>query len=210
LHLAKALIFHHFDRSGASYVTVQKQKNHQNVSAFAPGSEAPPVRSRLKLNILPQVLTFFIMFSVWILLSGKFDGFHISLGIISCALVSVFSSELLFPDLIIKELPIVWFRFIRYVPWLLYQVLVANIHLMYLTFHPKMIDLIDPQISVFRSRLKSDLSLLTLANSITLTPGTITVYVSIFGDVTVHSIDVESGQSLPWIMDARIAEIFGE
>ena len=150
------------------------------------------------------------MFGVWLLLSGKFDRFHVSLGIISCALVSLYSSELLFPDLNIKELPIVWLRFIRYIPWLLYQVLVANIHVMYLAFHPRMIDLIDPQIIVFRSRLTSDLSLLTLANSITLTPGTITVYVSIFGDVTVHAIDVESGQSLPWIMDARIAEIFGE
>ncbi len=191
-------------------MTVQKQKNHQNASVFSPDTEDPPVRSHPKKNLLPHILTFIIMFSVWILLSGKFDRFHVSLGIISCALVSVFGSELLFPDLKIKELPIVWFRFIRYVPWLLYQVLVANIHVMYLAFHPKMIDLIDPQIIVFRSRLKSDLALVTLANSITLTPGTITVYVSIFGEVTVHSIDVESGQSLPWIMDARIAEIFGE
>ena len=191
-------------------MTVQKQKNHQNAPVFSPDTEDPPVRSQPKNNVLPYILTFIIMFSVWILLSGKFDRFHVSLGIISCVLVSVFGSELLFPDLKIKELPIVWFRFIRYIPWLLYQVLVANIHVMYLAFHPKMIDLIDPQIIVFRSRLKSDLSLVTLANSITLTPGTITVYVSIYGDVTVHSIDVESGQSLPWIMDARIAEIFGE
>ncbi|MDF1590452.1 MAG: Na+/H+ antiporter subunit E [Desulfobacterales bacterium] len=191
-------------------MTAEKQKNHQNAPAFSQDTEDPPVRSQPKKNVLPHILTFIIMFSVWILFSGKFDRFHISLGIISCALVSVFGSELLFPDLKIKELPIVWFRFIRYVPWLLYQVLVANIHVMYLAFHPKMIDLIDPQIIVFRSRLKSDLSLVTLANSITLTPGTITVYVSIFGDVTVHAIDVESGQSLPWIMDARIAEIFGE
>jgi len=191
-------------------LTVEKQKDHQTVTAFSSDSEDPPVRSRPKKDALPHVLTFIIMFGVWVLLSGKFDRFHISLGIIACSLVSLFGSELLFPDLKIKELPIVWFRFVRYIPWLLYQVLVANIHVMYLAFHPKMIDLIDPQIIVFKSRLKSDLALVTLANSITLTPGTITVYVSIFGDVTVHAIDVESGQSLPWIMDARIAEIFGE
>ena len=189
---------------------VEKKKNHQTVSAFSPDLANPPGRSLPKKNALPQILTFIIMFSVWILLSGKFDRFHVSLGIISSALVSVFSSELLFPDLKIRELPIVWFRFIRYIPWLLYQVLVSNIHVMYLAFHPKMMDLIDPKIIVFRSRLKSDLALVTLANSITLTPGTITVYVSIYGDVTFHAIDVESGQTLPWIMDARIAEIFGE
>jgi len=191
-------------------LTVEKQKNHQAVSAISPDTEDPPVRSRPPQKALPYVLTFIIMFSVWILLSGKFDRFHVSLGIISSALVSIFGTELLFPDLKIKELPIVWFRFIRYIPWLLYQVLVSNIHVMYLALHPKMIDLIDPKIIVFRSRLKSDLALVTLANSITLTPGTITVYVSIYGDVTFHAIDVESGQSLPWIMDARISEIFGE
>ncbi|MEW6671499.1 MAG: Na+/H+ antiporter subunit E [Thermodesulfobacteriota bacterium] len=183
---------------------------NQNAPPSVPDTEAPPVRYRPKNRAIPHVLTFFILFAVWILLSGKFDPFHVSLGIISCGLVSIFSNEMLFPDLKIKELPIVWSRFIRYIPWLLYQVLVANIHVMYLAFHPKMIDLIDPQIIVFRSQLKSDLSLVTLANSITLTPGTITVYVSVFGDVTFHAIDVESGQSLPWIMDARIAEIFGE
>ena len=73
-----------------------------------------------------------------------------------------------------------------------------------------LIDRIDPQIIVFRSQLKSDLALWTLANSITLTPGTITVHISIYADVTFHAIDRESGQSVPWIMDARIAEIFGE
>jgi len=191
-------------------LTVEKQKKPQTVSAFSSDPAVSPVRSRPKKNRLPFVLTFIIMFVVWILLSGKFDLFHLSLGVISCTLVSIFGAELLFPNLKIKELPIVWFRFIRYIPWLLYQVLVANIHVMYLSFHPKMMDLIDPQIIIFRSRLKSDLSLVTLANSITLTPGTITVYVSIFGDVTFHAIDVESGQSLPWIMDARIAEVFGE
>jgi len=81
---------------------------------------------------------------------------------------------------------------------------------MYLALHPKMMERIDPRIIRFKSRLRSNLALVTLANSITLTPGTITVYISVYGDVTVHMIDVESGQSLPWIMDARIAEIFGE
>ena len=80
---------------------------------------------------------------------------------------------------------------------------------MYLALHPRMEDLIDPRIVRFKSRLKSDLALVTLANSITLTPGTITIYISVYGDVTFHMIDIESGQSLPWIMDVRIAEVFG-
>jgi len=163
-----------------------------------------------KKSIPRFVFTFSVTFTTWCVLSGKFDGFHLTLGVISCLIVSFLSADLLLQSPHLKKLPMIWLHFIRYIPWLLFQVFVANIHVMYLAFHPKMMDLIDPQIIRFKSRLKSDIALVTLANSITLTPGTITVYISVFGDVTVHMIDVESGQSLPWIMDARIAEIFGE
>lgn len=150
------------------------------------------------------------MFGIWLLLSGKFDLFHISLGLASCFLVAFFSADLLLPFPNPGRMPGIWFRFVRYVPWLLYQVLVANIHVMYLVFHPRMKEAIDPQIMNFKSRLKSDMALVTLANSITLTPGTITIYISVFGDVTFHVIDIESGKTLPFIMEARVAEIFGE
>jgi len=73
-----------------------------------------------------------------------------------------------------------------------------------------MMELIDPRIIKFRSRLKSDLALVTFANSITLTPGTITVYISLDGDFKVHAIDKASGEPLPGEMEARIARAFGE
>ena len=81
---------------------------------------------------------------------------------------------------------------------------------MRLVLHPKMMELIDPKIITFKSRLKSDMSLVTFANSITLTPGTITVYVSVYGRFSVHIIDQASGQSLPGEMEERIARAFGE
>lgn len=167
-----------------------------------PGLQKQPVTSFF--------LTFFIMFAIWILLSGKFDLFHISLGIISCGIVAFISCDLLFPSPQLKGLAILWPRFILYIPWLLYQVFLANIHVMYLVFHPRMMALIDPGIIEFRSRLKSDMSLVTFANSITLTPGTITVYVSIYGDFQVHAIDKKSGEALPGEMEERIARAFGE
>ena len=158
----------------------------------------------------PFFLAFIILFVIWLLLSGKFDLFHISLGIISCSLVSFFSSDLLFPSLKLKGLPILWLRFIKYIPWLLYQIFLANIHVLYLTFHPRMMELIDPRIIKFKSRLKSDMSLVTFANSITLTPGTITVNVSIDGDFKVHAIDRASGDPLPGEMEKQIGKAFGE
>lgn len=186
-------------------MSAQKQENHSKKSVADEASGS--FWSRFSASFF---ITFFIMFALWLLLSGKFDLFHISLGVISCVIISFLSGDLLLPSPRLATIPGIWFRFIKYIPWLLYQVLVANIHVMYLVFHPRMKELIDPRIMKFKSRLKSDISLVTLANSITLTPGTITVYISIYGNVTFHVIDIESGKTLPWIMEARIAEVFDE
>jgi multicomponent Na+:H+ antiporter subunit E len=125
-------------------------------------------------------------------------------------MVTLFSKDLLFPEPRTAGSFGTWVRFFRYIPWLLYQIFMANLHVLYLVFHPKMMDLIDPQIFRFQSKLKGDLSLLTFANSITLTPGTITVYVSIDGTFTVHALDKKSREGLPGEMERRIAKTFGE
>ncbi len=163
-----------------------------------------------RISFYPFALTFIIMFLLWIVLSGKFDAFHLSLGLISCAIVSYLSSDLLFPSLRITGFVGQVLRFIRYIPWLIVEIIKANFHLLYLTFHPRMMELIDPTIIRFRSRLKSDMALVTFANSITLTPGTITVSVSINGDFRVHAIDKASGDSLPGEMEKRIGRAFRE
>ncbi len=163
-----------------------------------------------RLFVYPFILTFLIMFGIWVVLSGKFDAFHLSLGLISCGIVAYLSSDLLFPSPQIRGLLVQWARFIRYIPWLMVEITKANLHVLYLVFHPRMMELIDPRIVKFRSKLKSDLSLVTFANSITLTPGTITVYVSIDGDFKVHAIDKASGDPLPGEMERQIAKTFGE
>jgi multicomponent Na+:H+ antiporter subunit E len=161
-------------------------------------------------NWLPFTLSFILLFPVWIMLSGRFDLFHISMGIVSCLLVSYFSWDLLFSSLVIKRFSKTLPKFIMYVPWLLYQVFLANIHVMILVFHPRMMDKIDPQIIKFDSRLRSDMAITTFANSITLTPGTITVYATDFGHFEVHAIDSPSAMALPGEMETRIATIFNE
>jgi multicomponent Na+:H+ antiporter subunit E len=175
------------------------------------GQDSPTApETQSKKSPAAFIIAFVILFGVWILLSGQFDLFHICLGLASCLLVSFFSFDLLLPSPDIRRMPVHWYRFIKYIPWLLYQVFVANIHVMYLVFHPRMMSLIDPRIMEFDSRLKSDMARVTLANSITLTPGTITVHISIYGHITFHVIDIESGKTLPWIMEARIADVFDE
>ena len=156
------------------------------------------------------ILTFLIMAGFWLVFSGKFDPFHLTLGCVSCLIVAALSSDLLFPSGIPTGFLGLSLRFAAYLPWLLYQIFLANLHVLYLAFHPRMMDLIDPQLIEFDSHLTSDMARTTFANSITLTPGTITVSVSVLGRFAVHCIDAPSAEPLPGEMERRIASVFKE
>ena len=185
------------------------EPGREDQSQPKPGNDASPSPHPKRFNV-GFFLTFLVMFAIWLVFSGRFDGFHLILGVISCAIVAFLSADLLFPSPVTGNLPLLWFRFIAYLPWLLYQIFRANLHVMYLVFHPRMMELIDPQIIEFNSTLTGDISRTTFANSITLTPGTITVNVTALGKFSVHCIDTESGKPLPGEMEAKIAKVFGK
>jgi multicomponent Na+:H+ antiporter subunit E len=63
-------------------------------------------------------------------------------------------------------------RFWRYAPWLLKEILVANLHVAKIILSPSLP--ISPIMVHYRSSQKTDLGRALYANSITLTPGTIT------------------------------------
>jgi len=151
---------------------------------------------------------FIVLFAFWLIFSGRFDALHLVLGLISCTIVTLFSGDLI-PELHAQGLVRAWLRFACYIPWLLGQILLANLRILRIVFHPRMMDLIDPHIVRFRSPLGSQLSLVTLANSITLTPGTITISVKQDGEFKVHAIDKVSGDALPGDMETRVNRAFG-
>ncbi|MCK4768177.1 MAG: Na+/H+ antiporter subunit E [Desulfobacula sp.] len=155
------------------------------------------------------LITFILMFLTWIVLSGKFDPLLLWLGGISSFLVAYYFYDLLFP-VMESGYGKVFFRFISYMPWLIWEIIKANFHLLYLAFHPRMKELIDPHIITFKTNLKSDIAITTLANSITLTPGTITVTADNDGVFRVHAIDRESADALPGTMLKKVAKVFGE
>ena len=134
--------------------------------------------------------------------------FHLSLGVICSAIVGYASGDLMLPSRRVRGLGGRMWGVIRYLPWLLYQVWIANLHVLKLVFHPRMKDLIDPRIVRFRSQIDDEMGRFTFANSITLTPGTITIFVSILGNFTVHAIDKASAEGLPGEMEKRVARIF--
>jgi multicomponent Na+:H+ antiporter subunit E len=151
--------------------------------------------------------TFLIMFGFWILLSGKFDLFHLVLGVISSALVALLSSDILMHDARKNDRLAVGFRFVCYVPWLLYQIVLSTLHVTFLALHPRMVERIDPTIVTFKTKLQSNIARVALANSITLTPGTITIRV-VDGIFYVHAISRKAAAGLPGEMEDRLARVF--
>ena len=153
-----------------------------------------------------HIYTFFVMMGFWILLSGKFDPFHLTLGVISSALVSFLSTDLLMYKQGKNRLS-TGVRFLLYLPWLLYQIVLSTLHVTFLALHPKMKDQIDPTIVTFKTKLTNNIAKVALANSITLTPGTITIRIE--EDIFyVHAISRKAAAGLPGEMEERLAKVF--
>lgn len=154
-----------------------------------------------------RAIVFLILFGFWLIFSGHFDRFHISLGVICAGLVAFFSYDLLLPDLKSRNKLLKAWRFLHYIPWLVYQVLLANLHVVHLVFYPSKI---RPQIVRFKTTLTSDLAKVTLGNSITLTPGTITMDVS-DDEFYIHALsDKVAKDLLTGEMERRVAHVFLE
>ncbi len=159
------------------------------------------------MNIKHFIATSIIVFAFWILLSAHFDRFHVGAGVICALIVAYASHDLLFTGTgnhtLTKTV-----RFIAYLPWLIYQIVLANIDVAKRALSPRMP--IDPRVVTFKTMLKSDVARTALANSITLTPGTVTI--DIVDDVFyVHAIAKEPADDLlKGAMERRIAHIFME
>ncbi len=179
------------------------------VSANGSAKEGSAAKKEFGFSFFPFLITFVLMFITWIVLSGKFDPLLLSLGVISSVLIAYFFHDLLFPSMVPGDVK-VFIRFLQYTPWLILEIVKSNFHLLYLVFHPKMKEMIDPHIIEFKTNLESDIAIATLANSITLTPGTITVTAGSDGVFRVHAVDKPSAEALPGVMLEKVANIFGE
>ncbi|MGD8757366.1 MAG: Na+/H+ antiporter subunit E [Deltaproteobacteria bacterium] len=163
---------------------------------------------RRKTRFQNFVGTAFILFGFWMLLSGHFDAFHLTLGAICCTIAAYLFHDLLFANVRVGDMRVVAARFIAYIPWLIQQIVLSNLHVASVVLRPKMP--IDPQIVTFKTKLETDISSVTLANSITLTPGTITMDIK-DGVYYVHALDQKVAEDLnAGEMEDRVAHIFME
>jgi multicomponent Na+:H+ antiporter subunit E len=150
-----------------------------------------------------------LLFAFWLVLSGHFEPLLIGFGIGSTALVVYLAIRM---DVVDEEgLPLnMGGRFWIYMPWLMKEILVANLHVAKIILTPSLP--ISPILVRYRSSQETDLGKVIYANSITLTPGTITT--GIYGqELEIHSltwVDVdgreedEMDQRVTWVEQGGI------
>jgi multicomponent Na+:H+ antiporter subunit E len=145
--------------------------------------------------------------AVWLLLSGHFEPLLLLLGLISVLLVVFISVRMSVVDR--EGFPVhLTGRLVTYVPWLTKEIAKANWDVTRIILDPRLP--ISPAMESFRVTPRSDLGRVIYANSITLTPGTITT--GIIDDVfEIHALTraawdgTEEGE-----MGRRVSQLEGE
>jgi len=142
-----------------------------------------------------RLIYFVLAFIIWVLMAWPFVDGKIDLQVVVAGLVVAFIVAILFHEILPKEhrvfiSPVRVFWALVYVPVFFYYVIKANFDVVYRALHPKMP--IKPGIVKIKTNLKTESGITALANSITLTPGTLTVDLTDDGYLYVHWIYVRS------------------
>ena len=148
-----------------------------------------------------------VLFAVWLILSGHYTFLITTLGVLSCVLVVSIMQRM---DLIDHEghpIHLTW-RAITYIPWLILEIIKANIDVLKLILSPSLPA--TPTLLRVKASQTSDLGQVIYANSITLTPGTISVDVA-NGEILVHALTRSGAEDLmAGEMDRRVTKMVGE
>ena len=142
-----------------------------------------------------RLVYFILAFIVWVFLTWPFADGRIDIQVIIAGLIASLIVAILFHEILPQEhavfiSPIRIFWAVVYIPVFFYYVIQANLDVVYRALHPRMP--INPGIVKIKTNLKTESGITALANSITLTPGTLTVDLTDDGFLYVHWINVKS------------------
>jgi len=156
-----------------------------------------------------------ILFAFWILLSGKMEAKYLTIGFVTSVAAAWLTLSLLsLPSsdgkgyFMAFDLP--YGKYVFYWVYLMKEIIKANIDIALVVLNPKLP--INPQIVNFKRPMDNPMAHVTLANSITLTPGTITMDVQ-NGTYIIHALTdgaaeaLENGQGE---MMVRVSRLFNE
>jgi len=145
-----------------------------------------------------------VLFGTWLLFSGIYEPLLLIFGASSCAAVVWIAHRMDVVDQEGHPIHLGW-RAITYWIWLAVEIVKANIDVAKRILDPKLP--IDPVMITVKANQPSELGQVIYANSITLTPGTVSVRI-VDGTILVHALssslaaDLETGE-----MDRRVTGI---
>jgi multicomponent Na+:H+ antiporter subunit E len=150
---------------------------------------------------------FVILMGTWLLLSGHYTTMLIEFGVASCLLVVWLAWRMRIVDpegVPVHLLP----RVMLYLPWIAKEVFLANVDVAKRILTPGKPN-ISPELFDVDTTQRSDLGRVLYANSITLTPGTVSIRV--WGrKITVHAIAGDVAEGLrQGEMDRRVTWLEG-
>ncbi len=149
------------------------------------------------------ILLFMLLAVTWWLWSGHIEAFILLLGLASVIAVVWLARNMGITDA--EGAPLVQGRVFIYAVWLAKEIVKANVEVARVILDPNLP--IRPRLIRIRANQKTELGRVILANSITLTPGTVSVDMQ--GDrIWVHALSFEGAEEdLSGDMDRRICRL---
>lgn len=157
---------------------------------------------------------FVILLAGWFILSGIFELKFIIYGVMTAGIISLFCFKSFYMKgahsdryyFLIHVNPI---RLLIYFLWLLKEIVKSSFSVTWNVYRGT--KSLHPQIVWFRANYDNPAARALLANSITLTPGTVTVDILEDGTYSVHALTEESKAGLlDGTMQGKVARLFGE
>lgn len=134
-------------------------------------------------ELLNLAILFVLLFSAWVIFSGVFSVLYFSLGVLSCLTV-VFFYNTMYKDKA-NKIMISAFYTVTYLLWLIKEITKSSLDVSLRMW--KLDPAISPTISWIPVKFNDDVAFTIYANSITLTPGTVTIGTK-KGMIYVHSL----------------------
>jgi len=117
--------------------------------------------------------TVIVLFVIWLVLTASLDPQELAFGFVLSLIIAALTYEIFTTGGLSNLHPRKVAYAIAYIPYFLWAMIMANLDVAYRVLHPKRP--IRPGVVKCKTVLKTDAGKLALANSITLTPGTITL-----------------------------------
>lgn len=158
--------------------------------------------------------TFIPLMLLWIIMSGIFEFKFICFGAISCAIIAAASIKVLIlgglkSDRQYFTFHVNAFKMAGYLSWLVKEIIKSSIYVSKVVLFDRAA--LNPHIIWFKADYDHPAARALLANSITLTPGTITIDIYDDGVYSVHALTDETAEGLlEGTMQKKIAALYGE